>query len=115
MRHQLAVATRTLVTRLVPMVMSIETLQERMEHAAAALDFDEARRCRDMINMMRGGATAEEAKEANFAGLKRQEPGAMGLGTSQQRVVPPDGWIAPSKPDPMTVGRSARRRRRRGS
>jgi hypothetical protein len=42
---------------------------------------------------------------ANTAGLKRQQPGAMGLGTSQQKVTPPAGWKPPPKPDPMTKGR----------
>jgi hypothetical protein len=29
----------------------------------------------------------------------------MGLGTSQQRMTPPPGWVKPKKPDPMTKGR----------
>jgi hypothetical protein len=32
----------------------------------------------------------------------------MGLGTSQSRVTPPDGWVKPRKPDPMTRGRNRR-------
>lgn len=94
------------------MAVTIETLQHRMDAAVAALDFEEAGRCRDMINAMRGGATAAEAEAASFAGLQRQEPGAMGLGTSQQRVTPPAGWRPPPKPDPMTAGRSKRSRHR---
>lgn len=94
------------------MPLTIEMLQRRMEDAVIALDFEEAGRCRDMINAMRGGATATEAESADFAGLGRQEPGAMGLGTSQQRVSPPAGWQPPPKPDPMTAGRSKRRRPR---
>lgn len=96
------------------MPVTLKTLQQRMDRAVAALDFEEAARCRDMISAMRGGATAAEADAANFAGLQRQEPGAMGLGTSQQRVTPPDGWRPPPKPDPMTSG-SSRRNRPRGS
>ncbi len=92
--------------------MTIETLQQRMEEAVAALDFEEARRCRDMINAMRGGATAAEVESASFDGLERQAPGAMGLGTSQQKVTPPAGWRPPAKPDPMTAGRSRRGRSR---
>jgi hypothetical protein len=42
--------------------------------------------------------------------VKRQRPGAMGLGTSQQRVEPPPGWKPPPKPDPLTRGRGSRRR-----
>jgi len=82
-----------------------------MDEAVAALDFEEATRLRDRIALRRGGASADEAAHADTRGLERQEPGAMGLGTSQQRMVPPPGWIPPPKPDPMTRGRSARRRR----
>lgn len=92
------------------MAITLETLQKRMEDAALALDFEEAKRCRDMINMMRNGASPEEAQQADFTGLQRQEPGAMGLGTSQQKVTAPPGWRAPPRPDPMTAGRSKRRR-----
>lgn len=104
--------TGIIVVRLVQVPVTIEILQRRMEEAVLALDFEEAGRCRDMINAMRGGATAAEAEEAHFAGLKRQEPGAMGLGTSQQRVTPPVDWRPPPKPDPMTAGRPKRGRPR---
>jgi len=92
------------------MTDTIETLRERMEAAAAALDFEEARRLRDRISLMRGGATSAEAEQADIEGLQRQRPGAMGLGTSQQRVAPPPGWKPPPKPDPMTRGRGSRGR-----
>ena len=92
------------------MADSIETLRERMEAAAEALDFEEAKRLRDRISLMRGGASAGEAEAADGAGLARQRPGAMGLGTSQQRVEPPAGWKPPFRPDPMTGGRGSRRR-----
>ena len=94
------------------MADTIETLQQKMEAAARALDFEEAQRCRDRISLMRGGATATEAEHADSSGLVRQQPGAMGLGTSQQRVTPPPGWQAPPKPDPMTAGRARRGRPR---
>lgn len=87
---------------------TIETLRERMEAAARALDFEEARRLRDRINLMRGGATAIEAADADVAGLARQRPGAMGLGTSRQHVEPPPGWTPPPKPDLLTSGRRRR-------
>ena len=91
------------------MTDAIEQLQSRMQAASEALDFEEARRLRDRINMIRAGATNEEAEGADADGLIRQQPGAMGLGTSQQRVQPPEGWSRPDKPDPMTRGRSRRR------
>ena len=80
-----------------------------MAAAAEALDYEEARRLRDLLALVRGGASLEEAEAADTAGLKRQQPGAMGLGTSQQRVSPPAGWKPPPRPDPMTRGRSKRR------
>jgi hypothetical protein len=89
---------------------TIETLRERMEAAAAALDFEEAKRLRDVINLMRGGASATDAKAAEATDLQRQRPGAMGFGTSQPRTAPPPGWRPPAKPDPMTRGRNRRGR-----
>lgn len=92
---------------------TIDGLWLRMEAAALALDFAEARRCRDRISLMRGGATASEAAEADFSGLDRQQPGAMGLGTGQPRREPPADWQPPVKPDPMTSGQSARKKGRK--
>jgi hypothetical protein len=92
------------------MTDTVQTLRERMEAAAEALDFEEAKRLRDRISLMRGGATAAEAEQADLSGVMRQRPGAMGLGTSQQRVKPPLGWKPPPKPDPLTRGRGSRRR-----
>lgn len=94
------------------MAETIDQLRVQMEAAAAALDFEEARRLRDRISLIRGGAEADEAASADTTGLTRQQPGAMGLGSSQQRLTPPPGWKAPPKPDPMT--RSQGRRPRRG-
>lgn len=76
-----------------------------MDAAASALDFEEARRLRDRINLIRGGASAAEAAQADTTGLARQQPGTMGLGTSRQRPVTPPGWKPPPKPDLMTSGR----------
>jgi len=86
----------------------LKTLHDQMEAAARALDFEEARRCRDMISLLRGGASMGEAALADLSGLTRQQPGAMGLGTSQQQAVPPAGWKRPVKPDPMTNGHKKR-------
>jgi hypothetical protein len=80
-----------------------------MEAAAAAMDFEEARRLRDRISLLRG-ADGDASAEIDTTGLERQQPGRMGLGTSQQRVTPPPGWKPPKKPDPMTKGRSSTRR-----
>ena len=80
-----------------------------MAAAADALDYEEARRLRDLIALVRGGASLDDARVADTAGLLRQQPGAMGLGTSQQKLTPPPGWKPPPKPDPMTKGRSRRR------
>lgn len=93
-----------------------ETLHDlllKMEAAARALDFEEAKRCRDQISLIRGGATPSEAEQADLSGVERQQPGAMGLGTSQQRVTPPKGWKPPPKPDPMTSGQTAPRKPRK--
>lgn len=79
-----------------------------MDAAAAREDYEEARALRDRIALLRGGADPDAARSAEAAGLTRQQPGAMGLGTSRQRVSPPPGWTPPRKPDPMTKGRGRR-------
>lgn len=84
---------------------TIEDLQRQMDAAASALDFEEAGRLRDRINLLRGGADAGHAAEADTSGLVRQQPGSMGLGTSRQRPVTPEGWKPPPKPDLMTSGK----------
>ena len=89
----------------------LDRLIEEMNAAAAALDFETARALRDRIALLKGGADRDEAEAADTAGLERQQPGAMGLGTSQQRVTPPQGWTPPPRPDPMTSGRSRRKGR----
>lgn len=91
--------------------MDLADLQARMEAAAAALDFEETRRLRDRIALLRAGAEPGEAAAADTSGLTRQQPGAMGIGTSQSRPVRPEGWVPPRKPDPMTAGRNRRRQR----
>ena len=79
-----------------------------MEAAAARLDFEEARRLRDQLSLARG-AEIDPDGDVDVTGLTRQQPGRMGLGTSQQRMTPPPGWQPPAKPDPMTRGRGKRR------
>lgn len=93
------------------MTDEIDDIRRRMEAAAAALDFEEAKRLRDRMSLLRDGAAAQDIGDIDTSGLTRQRPGAMGLGTSQQRVTPPEGWTPPPKPDLMTKGRSRRRGR----
>lgn len=93
------------------MSAGIDELQARMEAAAAALDFEAAQRLRDRINLLRGGASGEDAAAADTAGLTRQQPGRMGLGSSRQAVEPPPGWTPPAKPDLMTHRRPPKSRR----
>jgi len=100
--------------------MTIADLTRRMEEAAAALDFETAQRLRDQIALLRvgghGGADDAdgegdgEENDIDPTGLVRQQPGSMGLGTSQQRMIPPEGWVKPTKPDPMTTHTSRRKR-----
>jgi len=93
------------------MTETLEDLRRRMEAAAAAMDFEEAGRLRDRISLLRGQAEPTDAADIDPSGLARQQPGKMGLGTSQQRMTPPAGWTPPIKPDPMTRGRSRTRKK----
>jgi hypothetical protein len=88
------------------MTDTLEDLRRRMEAAAAAMDFEEASRLRDRISLLRGAEGEAIAADTDTRGLERQQPGRMGLGTSQQRVTPPLDWKPPRRPDPMTRGRS---------
>jgi hypothetical protein len=90
---------------------TIDTLRQEMEAAAAAQDFALAAKLRDQISILRG-QTSDEAAPVDPTGLTRQQPGKMGIGTSQQRYTPPPGWTPPPKPDPMTRGRSVRGKNR---
>jgi hypothetical protein len=63
------------------MTGTIEELRGRMEAAAAALDYEEAKRLRDRISLLRS-AGPEAAAEIDTTGLDRQQPGRMGLGTT---------------------------------
>jgi hypothetical protein len=84
--------------------MTAPDLQAQMEAAAAALDFEEAARLRNLMALAR--QTDADPSDTDASGLKRQQPGAMGIGSSQPVPVRPDGWIKPKKPDPMTRNRS---------
>ena len=95
------------------MALTLEDLRLRMEEAAADMDFEEASRLRDQISLLRGQPNAALEEEIDTSRLRRQQPGAMGLGTSAQKFTPPPGWKPPAKPDPMTTGTLRPKRRRR--
>jgi len=81
----------------------IDDLERRMREAAEAGDFETAALLRDAIGRLRSG-------ESN---LREQQPGRMGLGSSQERYVGADGTrVLPKKPDPMTRGHKPGGRRR---
>ena len=91
----------------------LEALRLRMEAAAAALDFEEASRLRDQLSLLRGRPEdSVVGDDIDTSRLKRQQPGAMGLGTSDPRMTPPADWRPPPRPDPMTAGHKTPRRRR---
>lgn len=74
-----------------------DTLKDEMQAAAAVGEFELAARLRDELKALLDADAAQATGE-----LYRQQPGAMGLGSSRQTVLPPPGWIPPSKPDLMT-------------
>lgn len=76
--------------------MTLAELQRRMDAAAAALDFETARRLRDRIALWR--QTGVDPGEDGAEGFTRQQPGAMGIGSSQPRPIPPPDWKPPRKP-----------------
>lgn len=83
----------------------LDSLRQQMEAAADAQDFALAARLRDQISILRGQSRDAAVAPIDPTGLTRQQPGRMGIGTSQQRYTPPPGWKPPPKPDPMTKGR----------
>lgn len=85
-------------------------LRLRMEAAAEALDFEEAKGCGAESALCGVVHHPQRRRTPDMLGLTRQGPGAMGLGTSQQRVQPPLGWKPPPKPDLLTRGGGSRRR-----
>ena len=89
----------------------LEDLRQRMEAAAQALDFEEASRLRDQISLLRGAEDPGAGQVIDTSRLRRQTPGQMGLGTSEQAVSPPAGWEPPRRPDPMTRGHRVAKRR----
>ncbi len=88
------------------MATNREALERQMQEAAAAGKFELAAKLRDELRALADVDTARTTGD-----LHRQQPGAMGLGTSRQAVEPPPGWVPPKRPDPMTTNRSKPRRR----
>ena len=82
---------------------AIEDLERRMAEAAEAGDFETAALLRDAIARIRSG-------DSN---LREQQPGRMGLGSSQERYAS-EGKAAPRRRfDPMTSGHKPGGRRKR--
>ena len=77
----------------------IVELKRRMAAAVQAEDYELAAGLRDRIAALEGSL------------FKRQVPGRMGLGTSEQVFEPPRGWKPPKKPDLMTSNTKPRRGR----
>lgn len=88
----------------------LDDLRARMQQAAADNDFELAARLRDQLSLLRGASDIDAAPDLTAATqLRRQQPGAMGIGTSDQKMTPPPGWKPPRKPDPMTTGHRGRK------
>lgn len=78
----------------------IATFQEQLARALAAGDSARADALRVRLAELESG-------QASY--LRPQQPGAMGLGTSDEVPRRPAGWKPPKRPDPMTSGHSRRR------
>lgn len=87
----------------------IADLERQMREAAQREDFEAAAAIRNRLAMARNGV--EAASGADFAGLKRQQPGAMGIGTQHPAPSRPEGWTKPRKPSPMTTNTGRRGKR----
>ena len=86
-------------------------LQARMAQAVEKEDFELAARLRDEIAAA-AGLEAPPSDDLPPSKIRRQVPGAMGLGTDQQVYKPPAGWTPPPKPDLHTSKRKPGGRRR---
>jgi hypothetical protein len=88
---------------------SLGGLQLRTLAASESGDFENAARLRDQLSLLRGMPDADPSIEIATSRLARQQPGKMGLGTSDQVMAPPPGWKPQPRPDNLT--RSSRSRR----
>nr|WP_140231116.1 UvrB/UvrC motif-containing protein [Sphingomonas japonica] len=75
-----------------------------MREAAEAQDFERAAALRNRLILLR--QAGQGSAGGDFAGLQRQQPGAMGIGSQHPKPATPRDWKRPAKPDPMTRGRS---------
>jgi hypothetical protein len=78
----------------------LAALTQFLADAVLAEDYEMAATLRDRI------AALEPTTPSK---LRRQEPGKMGLGTSDQKFRPPPGWKPPKRPDLMTTNTKPRR------
>jgi hypothetical protein len=83
----------------------LAALKELLANAILAEDFEMAATLRDRIAVLE----PTTAKDLPPSKLRRQEPGKMGLGTSDQTFRPPEGWKPPKRPDMMTSNTKPRR------
>ncbi len=88
----------------------VAAIRAAMDAAATTLDFEEAARLRNILSLMRHGTSRLDAEAAQTSLLTRQQPGAMGIGTSASRPERPAGWKRPRKPDSLTRNSSRKAR-----
>jgi hypothetical protein len=70
-------------------------LLAEMAAAVEAEDYERAARLRDELERL--GAPPPPGSR-----IRRQTPGRMGIGTDRQAYAPPEGWVAPKRPPPLT-------------
>jgi hypothetical protein len=83
----------------------LAALKQFLTDAVLAEDYEMAAILRDRIAALE----PQNTKELPPSKLRRQEPGKMGLGTSDQKFRPPEGWKPPKRPDLMTSNTKPRR------
>jgi hypothetical protein len=81
---------------------TIQQLEARAAEARAAGDHETADLLAEAIERLRSGDSA----------LTEQQPGRMGLGSSQEDYRRAPSRVLPTKPDPMTKGHKPGGRRR---
>ncbi len=83
----------------------LPALKRFLADAVLAEDYEMAATLRDRIEAL-GPQVSTDLPPSK---LRRQEPGKMGLGTSDQKFKPPPGWKPPKRPDLMTTNTKPRR------